>query len=447
MNPSTLGIIVLVVSLVFLLSGMPIAFALGAASLFFIVTLMDTAQFFMTAHIVFEGLNDFGLLAIPLFIFMGSILAHTRAGADLYECLHRWLYRLPGGLGISNIVACAVFAALCGSSPATAAAIGTAGIPEMRKRGYPGSLATGLIVGGGTLGILIPPSVTMIVYGIATQTSVGKLFIAGVIPGILMTLLFSTWVVVYMIFEKRSLLRAGENSTSHRLLAEESFTWKEKMASLPRIAPFVFLIIVMMGTLYGGLATPSEAAAVGAIAALIMVMAIYQLTFREDILRILKGTIRETTMILMIVGTSYLFGMVLTKLYITQTVANTLIGLHMDKWLVMVVINIFLIILGCFMPPVAIILITAPIMHPIITGLGFDPIWFGVIVTLNMEAGLITPPVGLNLYIVQGIAPDVPLSEVLKGSLPFIIMLCLGIVILCFWPDLALWLPNKMITR
>jgi C4-dicarboxylate transporter, DctM subunit len=443
MTPSALGILVLLVSLVFLLSGMPIAFALGTASFFFILTLMDFQQFLMTAHTVFEGLNDFGLLAIPLFILMGAVLANTRAGSELYESIHRWLGRLPGGLGVSNVVACAIFAALCGSSPATAAAIGTAGIPEMRKRGYPGSLATGLIVGGGTLGILIPPSVTMIVYGIATQTSVGKLFIAGVIPGIVMTLMFSVWVILYMAFKKR----AQKEATEDLLSAGQSFTLKEKLATLPRIAPFVLLIIVMMITLYGGLATPSEAAAVGSVAALFLVMILYPLTMRGDILKILKGTIRESTMILLIVGTSYLFGVVLTKLYITQTVANGIIGLELNRWLIMFIINVFLLILGCFMPPVAIILITAPILHPIIKGLGFDPIWFGVILTLNMEAGLITPPVGLNLYIVQGIAPDVPLSEVLRGSIPFIIMLCLGMVILCAWPDLALWLPNRMITR
>ncbi|KPK89433.1 MAG: C4-dicarboxylate ABC transporter [Deltaproteobacteria bacterium SM23_61] len=446
MSPAILGIFILVVSLVFLLSGMPIAFALGAVSLFFIVTLMDVNQLFMTAHTVYEGLNDFGLLAIPLFILMGSTIAHTKAGADLYEALHRWLYRLPGGLGISNIFSCAVFAALCGSSPATAAAIGTAGIPEMRKRGYPGSLATGVIVAGGTLGILIPPSVTMIVYGIATQSSVGKLFIAGVIPGLLMTGLFSVWVIFFMVLWRRNPGK-GQIDSPNPSPATESYTLKEKLASLPRVLPFILLIVIMMWALYGGLATPSEAAAVGAIAALIMVKAFYQLTLREDLLRILKGSIRESTMILMIVGTSYLFGVVLTKLYITQTVANGIIELALNKWLVMLIINFFLLVLGCFMPPVAIILITAPILHPIITGLGFDTIWFGVIITLNMEAGLITPPVGLNLYIVQGIAPDVPISQVLQGSMPFLLLLGLGIIILCIWPELALWLPNKMITR
>ncbi len=424
---------------------MPIAFALGAVSLFFILTLMDANQFFMTAHTVYEGLNDFGLLAIPLFILMGSTIAHTRAGSDLYEALHRWLYRFPGGLGISNIFSCAVFAALCGSSPATAAAIGTAGIPEMRKRGYPGSLATGVIVAGGTLGILIPPSVTMIVYGIATQSSVGKLFIAGVVPGLLMTGLFSAWIMAYMVFHGRNPEKGIMDGSPSG--GAGSYSLKEKLASLPRVSPFILLIVIMMWALYGGLATPSEAAAVGAIAALIMVMVFYKLNLRGDLLKVLKGAIRESTMILMIVGTSYLFGVVLTKLYITQTVANGIIGLALNKWLVLLIINLFLLVLGCFMPPVAIILITAPILHPIITGLGFDAIWFGVIITLNMEAGLITPPVGLNLYIVQGIAPDVPLSQVLKGSMPFLFLLGLGIVILCIWPELALWLPNKMITR
>lgn len=445
MNPSTLGIIVLLVSLIFLLSGMPIAFALGAASLFFIVTMMDYQQFLMTAHIVYEGLNDFGLLAIPLFILMGSTIAKTRAGTDLYESIHRWFVKLPGGLGVSSIFSCAIFAALCGSSPATAAAIGTSAIPEMLKRGYPASLATGLIVGGGTLGILIPPSVTMIVYGIATKTSVGKLFIAGVIPGLIMTAIFSAWVILYMAIRKISFQEGNKVLAFSYNYSKENFTWKEKLESLPKTCPFIILIIIMMFALYGGLATPSEAAAVGAIASLILVILIYKLNAQRDILKILRGTIRETTMILMIVGTSYLFGAVLTKLYITQSVANNIVALQINKWLLMGLINLFLLILGCFMPPVAIILITAPILHPIITGLGFDPIWFGVIITLNMEAGLITPPVGLNLYIVQGIAPDVKLSEVLKGSLPFIIMLCIGILILCLWPELALWLPSKMI--
>ncbi|MBU2055059.1 MAG: TRAP transporter large permease [Proteobacteria bacterium] len=451
MDPNILGIIVGLVSLVFLLSGMPIAFALGVPSVLFILLFMDIHQFDLIAHTMFDGLNDFGLLAIPLFILMGSIIANTKSGEDLYEGLHRWLNRLPGGLAISNIVSCAIFSALCGSSPATAAAIGTMGIPEMRKRGYPDSLATGCIVAGGTLGILIPPSVTMIIYGIATQTSIGKLFLAGVIPGIVITVMMCVWVVLYSQWAKRKMVCNRINpgvagGAGAEFFESVTYSWKEKVSAISRVVPFIFLIVIIMGSLYGGWATPSEAAGVGSVAALFLVMAIYRIGFK-NYGKILHMTIKESTMILMIIAASFLFGAVMTKLYITQSIINAIVGADLSKWPLMIMINLFLLVLGCFMPPVAIILILAPILYPVLVKYGFDPIWFGVIMTINMEVGLITPPVGLNLYIVQGIAPDVPLGRVLAGSVPFVLVLLLGIVICSIWPELTLWLPNKMITR
>jgi len=450
MDPNILGIIVGLVSLVFLLSGMPIAFALGVPSVLFILLFMDSHQFDLIAHTMFDGLNDFGLLAIPLFILMGSIIASTKTGADLYEGLHRWLHRLPGGLAVSNIVSCAIFSALCGSSPATAAAIGTMGIPEMRKRGYPDSLATGCIVAGGTLGILIPPSVTMIIYGIATQTSIGKLFLAGVIPGILITIMMCMWVVMYSQWARLKRSGGGARPSISGIGTEffesVTYSWKEKMSAISRVIPFIFLIVIIMGSLYGGWATPSEAAGVGSVAALFLVMAIYKLRLK-DYEKVLRMTVKESTMILMIIAASFLFGAVMTKLYITQSIINAIVGAGLSKWSLMIMINIFMLVLGCFMPPVAIILILAPILYPVLVKYGFDPIWFGVIMTINMEVGLITPPVGLNLYIVQGIAPDVPLSKVLVGSFPFVLILLLGIAICSIWPELTLWLPNKMITR
>ena len=451
MDPNTLGILVGLVSLVFLFSGMPIAFALGIPSVLFILLFMDVNQFDLIAHMMFDGLNDFGLLAIPLFILMGSIIASTKTGSDLYEGMHRWLHRLPGGLAISNIVSCAIFSALCGSSPATAAAIGTMGIPEMRKRGYPDSLATGCIVAGGALGILIPPSVTMIIYGIATQTSIGKLFLAGVAPGIVITIMMCIWVVIYSQWARRKRTREGVNSpasegSGNEFFENVTFSWKEKVSALSRVAPFIFLIVIIMGSLYGGWATPSEAAGVGSVAALFLVMAIYKLKLK-DYEKVLHMTIKESTMILMIIAASFLFGAVMTKLYITQSIIDAIVGSGLSKWSLMIMINIFMLVLGCFMPPVAIILILAPILYPVLVKYGFDPIWFGVIMTINMEVGLITPPVGLNLYVVQGIAPDVPLSKVLVGSFPFVMILLLGIAICSIWPELTLWLPNKMITR
>lgn len=441
MDPLWLGLIAGAIALVVLMSGMPIAFALGVTSLIIMVLFMDPFQLAMVAENIFEGVNDFGLLSIPLFIFMGMIVAVTRAGSDLYECFHKWLHKIPGGLGISNIASCAVFAALTGSSPACAAAIGSMGIPEMRKRGYKDGLATGIIAAGGTLGILIPPSVTMIVYGIATETSIGKLFIAGVIPGLLVTALFAAWVFLVQRGERRR-----EGSLASIAAAEaESYTWGEKLRSSMKTVPFLVVIVLVLGSLYTGWATPSEAAAVGAFLILVTVAVVYQTYRPRQIANILLRTARESTMIMMIIATSFLFGAVLTNLYIAQSLAHAIVELQVNRWVVMGLVNVLLLLLGCFLPPVAIILILSPILHPIVTGLGFDPIWFGVVMTLNLEAGLVTPPVGLNLYIVQGIAPDIPLSTVLRGVVPFILLLLLGIVILCVFPGLATWLPARMI--
>lgn len=440
MDPLWTGCVVTLIALVFLFSGMPIAFGLGASSLVAMFLFMDVYQISMVAETVYEGVNDFGLLSIPLFIFMGMIAALTRAGGDLYECFHRWLCKVPGGLGIGNIGACAIFAALTGSSPACAAAIGTMGIPEMRRRGYSEGLATGIITAGGTLGILIPPSVTMIVYGLATETSIGKLFISGIFPGILVSLLFAAWIPISTILERQRSAAAGVPAS-----ARETFTLKEKLQSTGRVFPFILIVGLVLSSLYTGWATPSEAAAVGAFLVLVAAMALYKLYRPRDVFNILMRTTRESTMIMMIIATSFLFGAVLTNLYIAQTLAKEIVALEVNRWMVMFLINILLLVAGCFLPPVAIILILAPILHPIVTGLGFDPIWFGVLITLNLEAGLITPPVGLNLYVVKGIAPDIPLSTVLRGSIPFILLLFLGMFILCLFPGLATWLPAKMI--
>jgi C4-dicarboxylate transporter, DctM subunit len=440
MDPLVIGAIVILIALIFLFSGMPIAFALGMTSLVSMLLFMDAYQISVLAETVFEGVNDFGMLSIPLFIFMGMIAALTRAGSDLYECFHRWLYRVPGGLGIGNIGACSIFAALTGSSPACAAAIGTMGIPEMRKRGYPDGLATGIITAGGTLGILIPPSVTMIVYGMATEQSIGKLFIAGIFPGLMMTVLFSAWVPWSYLRERRRKLAAGFIPPP-----EKTYSLGEKLSVTTKILPLVIVVVLVLSSLYTGWATPSEAAGVGAFLVLVVAMAFYRIYRFNELKTILLRTCRESSMIMLIIATSFLFGSVLTNLYIAQTLAEHIVALQFNRWWIMALINVLLLAGGCFLPPVAIILIICPILHPIITGLGFDPIWFGVLITLNLEAGLITPPVGLNLYVVQGIAPDIPLATVLRGSIPFVLLLMLGIVILSIFPQLATWLPDRMI--
>ena len=287
-----------------LLSGAPVAFGLGAIAIAFLVLFQGFDSLKVAAETFYSGLHDFTLVSIPMFVMMGAAIGSSPAGKDLYEALDRWLYRVPGGLVISNLGACAIFAALTGSSPACCAAIGKMGIPEMRKRGYPDDVATGSICAGGTLGILIPPSITFILYGIATETSIGRLFLAGVMPGLMLTGLFMLWTI--FIIWKRGF-------RSHAI--DFRYSWKEKFQSIPKIAPFILIIFGVMYTLYGGVATPSEAAGVGAALCVIMAVIIYRMWSPTKWWVILRDTTRESGMILMIIAAAVLFGYMLTSLY------------------------------------------------------------------------------------------------------------------------------------
>ncbi len=436
MSPTTQGTIICIVTLLVLLSGAPVAFGLGAVSLVFLLIFQGTDSLKVVAETFFSSLHDFTLVSIPMFVMMGAAIGSSPAGKDLYEALDRWLYRVPGGLVISNIGACAIFAALTGSSPACCAAIGKMGIPDMRRRGYPDDIATGSICAGGTLGILIPPSITFILYGIATETSIGRLFLAGVLPGLMLTGLFILWTIFLM--WKRGF---RPHAPDFR------FSWKEKFQSVPKIAPFIAIIIGVMYVLYGGVATPSEAAGVGAALCVVLAILIYRMWSPDKWWVILSETMRESGMILMIIAAAVLFGYTLTSLYITQTLAQAIAEAHVNRWVLMFMINIFLLVCGFFIPPAAIILITAPILLPIITAAGFDPVWFGVIVTINMEIGLIHPPVGLNIYIVNSIAPDVPLTKVIWGTVPYVVCMMLAIVILCIFPEITTWLPDHLMGK
>ncbi|GAB4275992.1 MAG: TRAP transporter large permease [Deferrisomatales bacterium] len=452
MDERVLGVLVFLGALVVLLSGIPIWAGLALVSL--LCVLLFSPHLLQTLPYVFHGsMDSFALLAIPLFILLSAPIAYSRASRDLYEAMHRWLYRLPGGLGISTMLASGVFAALCGSSPATAAAIGGIGIPEMRRRGYPASLACGLIAHAGTFGILIPPSITMILYGVATETSIGKCFIAGIVPGLLEVALSCVWVALYFkFFLKKTPAASARPGTAEAAPAvdcpeepEEVFTLREKIAYLPRVLPFLLIIAGIMGSLYGGWATPSEAAGVGAVLSFGFVAVLYRVYRWRDIQAILLKALNDSTMILMIMASALLFSWVCSDLYVTQSLAELILGLPLGKWGIFFFINVLLLVLGFFIPPAAVILMVAPMLLPVVTGLGWDPVWFAVIMTVNLEIGLVTPPVGLNLYIVKGIAPDVPLSQVLWGVLPFVIIELVVIAAVAAFPELALWLPERMI--
>ena len=381
MEPLTLALWIVVATLAVLATGIPIAFGLAFVSTAFFLAIEGFGRVPLLAETFWNGLQDFGIVTIPMFLLMGIAVAASPAGKDLYSALDRWLNKVPGGLVISNLGACSIFAALCGSSPATCAAIGKMGIPEMRKRGYSPELATGTICAGGTLGILIPPSITMIIYGISTGTSIGKLFIAGIIPGIMLTALFMIWAFVYVRINREG---------SEKVEVQE-FTWKQRFEILPKIIPFFLLVVGVLYVLYGGIATPNEASAVGALISVILVAVIYKMYRFKDIWAILEESMKESVMLMLIIAASFLFSFILSNLYITQTLAKEMVEIAANKWMLMLYINLFLLIAGCFLPPVAIILMTAPILYPIITAAGFDPIWFGVIMTINISLAIVIP--------------------------------------------------------
>lgn len=433
MSELEIGLLVAVSTIGVLLIGVPVAFSLGIVAIGFLLVFEGVDSLVLVPSHFFGALDSFALLSIPMFILMGGAIASSRAGADLYEALDRWLYRVPGGLMVSNIGACAVFAALSGSSPATCAAIGKMGIPEMLKRGYPPSIATGAIAAGGTLGILIPPSITMIVYGIATETSIGRLFLAGLVPGVMLTVFFICW----------GLYAAKKGGMD---LAPEGlhYSFKQKIEILPKVGPFLAIIAGILYVLYGGIATPSEAAGVGALLSVLLVVLIYKVRSGKQLWAMTSEAMKESVMILMIIAAADLFSYMMSTLYITQTLAETIANLEINRWALMASINLFLLVAGFFLPPVAVILMAAPTLLPIIEAMGFDAIWFAVVLTINMEIGLITPPVGLNLYVINGIVPDVRLPTILKGALPFMVAMVLGIVLLGIFPKLATWLPTYL---
>ena len=442
MDPLVLGALIGVVTVLVLFSGVSVAVGLLIVSVGFIY-FINPRDLSLLPETFFGKLDNFELLAIPMFIVMGSSIASTRAGADLYEALDRWLTRVPGGLVISNLGACALFAAMSGSSPATCAAIGKMGIPEMRKRGFPDGVAAGSIAAGGTLGILIPPSVTMIVYGIATETSIGRLFLAGVMPGLLLVGLFMAWSIF-------STWRSGAGDA----LGGRTFSWRERFEVMPRVLPFLLVILGVLFCMYGGVATPSETAAVGALLCMVLAIVIYRMTDWRALWTVLRDSTRESVMILFIIGAAGVFAYMLSSLHVTQSIAEWIGTLDVNRWVLIGVVNIFLLVAGFFLPPVAVIVMAAPILLDIIESAGFggpnnpyDAYWFAVVLTINMEIGLISPPVGLNLYVINGIAPDIKLKTILLGSLPYVACMVVAIVILCLFPEIATWFPDMIMGK
>ena len=378
---------------------------------------------------VWQTGKDFLLVAIPMFILLGEILLRSGIAEKMYDGIVKWLGWLPGGLMHANTGSCALFAATSGSSVATAATIGTVAIPQIERRGYNERLFLGTGAAGGTLGILIPPSINLILYGLLTDTSVPELYLAGFIPGFLLAALFMATVVALCI------LRPGWGGEPITV------TWAERVAALPSLLPPIGIFLVVVGSIYAGLATPTEAAALGVIAALGLAAANGTLTIamlRDAI----EGTMRTTSMIMLIILAAVFLNFVLSVIGLTQALADFVTGLGMTPMQTMLVIVGVLLVIGCFMETLSMLLTTAPLIAPIVFALGFDPVWFGILLMVLLETALITPPIGINLYVVQGVRERGDLSDVMIGAAPFVVTMIAMLALLLIFPDIALWLPG-----
>ena len=425
----------LILLLILLIIRVPIAFSLGVSAFvgYYMVDGFSVA-FNQLGITCYQTMQSFVLAPVAVFILMGEFITISGIGSDLYEAAYKWLGRIRGSLGIASVCACAVFAAMCGVSVASAVAMGRVAIPEMLKRGYDKSLAAGILAAGGTLGILIPPSVTFILYGVVTEESIGRLFIAGVLPGILLTFLYASYVFI------RASINPDIAPSAGKIL------FKEKIISLKPLWSVILLILAVLGSMYSGVCTPSEAAGVGSFFAMIIALLYRKLnwqTFKEVLLH--SATI--SGFIFIIITMAVYFGIYLTRSGGTDCLIEWIISLNLNRWTIMIGINLLLLILGCFMDPSSIILLTGPILHSLVVKLGFDPIWFGVILVINMEMGFITPPMGMNLFAINGIAKDIPFESILKGVVPFLLLDILCIAIIMIFPDIAIWLPSQMLAK
>ncbi|MBN1277769.1 MAG: TRAP transporter large permease [Deltaproteobacteria bacterium] len=432
MDPTTVGLIGLAILIIFLFSRMPVAFVmglLGVVGFSYVVSFEGGMR--MLAKDFFDIFGSYSLTVVPLFMLMGQITFHAGISSRLFDTAYKLIGHYPGGLAMAAVAACAGFAAICGSTNAAAATMGTVALPEMKRYKYNDELATGTIAAGGSLGILIPPSVIFIVYGILTEQSIGSLFIAGIVPGILLSVFFILAIYIWVKLKPDTAPRGPKT------------TFKEKMLSLAGVGDTLILFILVMGGLFAGFFTPTEAGAVGAGGAILLGFIRRRLTWKGFIQAAIEST-RISCMVLVIVAGATMFGHFLAITRIPFALATWVSELTMPHWAIMAFIIFLYLVGGAFVDALALILLTIPIFYPVVTAMGYDPIWFGVIIVLVTQMGVITPPVGVNVYIVNGIAKDVPLMTIFRGAVPFLLAIILCSLILIPFPQIALFLPTLM---
>jgi len=413
----------------------PVGIALATVAMLGTSIFVSSGALSQLASSAFSLSTNFILVVVPLFILMGEILSASGIGANLFRAAELWFRKLPGALAIGTVWACAIFGSVCGSSPVTATTIGSMAIPEMLRRGYHKSLALGATAAGGTLGILIPPSISMIVYGVITDTSIGHLFMAGIIPGLLLAFLLSATIVVI-----------AKRNPDWAPPVTEVPTTGEKWRALGSVLPVILLASLVIGSIYSGAATPTEAGAVGAAGALLIALAMRRLSFTV-LNRSLQKTVRTTAMFLLLLTGGLFSSYLLARLGIPQAMSDFLTGLPLPGWAIVGLINIMLLILGMFMDPGSIVVIVIPIFIKTIMTLGYSPVWFGVVVTIQSEIAAITPPVGFNLFVLKSVVPGVNLQDVARGSVIFVIPMLCAIILLTIFPQIATFLPDLLLSK
>jgi C4-dicarboxylate transporter DctM subunit len=423
----TLGWVTLLL-LVVLFAGLPVAFSLGTTSVL-LIGLFDLPMKII-ANTMFTSLDSFVVIAIPLFILMSRVLLDGRVGDDLFGVMNVWVRHLPGGLAIATILACAFFAAISGSGAATAATIGMVAYPAMLERGYQKKFILGLLACGGTLGILIPPSIPLIIFGAVTEESIGKLFIAGIIPGLVLT----SVLIAYAVYRSK---RGG-------YVPMEPASWSERLRVTRRNLWGIALPFLILGGIYTGVFTPTEAAAVGLTYSLFITLFIYRTLKLRDLPKLCLNAVGTSCMIALIITGALLFGRVLTLVEIPQRLTALIIEWKLSAFMFVVAMNILMLFLGCILETVSIILLTVPLVAPILQALQIDPIWYAIVLTVNMEMALVTPPVGMNLYVINGLDEDIHMSEVIQGVAPFILIMGAFLVFTMLFPPMSTWLPSLM---
>lgn len=433
MTPQLIGFAGIALLFVLLIIRVPVAFAMfvvGVGGLLMLST--PQSAFSLLASESYTLSSSAELIVIPLFIFMGNVATEAGMSRRLYDSAYAWIGSIRGGLASATIVACAGFAALSGSSVASALTMGRVSLGEMKRFNYSPRLSTGAVAAGGTLGILIPPSTGFVVYAILTRESIGRLFLAGIIPGILLTILF-VLTITFLTWWKPSLGPAGPKTN-----------WSEKARATVMALPILGIVFVTIGGIYTGIFSPVEAAAVGAALAVVVGVVGRTLTM-QGLFHALRDSVATTATVMLILIAAYVMNPFLALSQIPQSVGLFLTSLNVGPYGVLALILVCYLILGCFLEGFAMLVLTMPIFFPVITALGFDPIWFGVIVVITLEMGLITPPVGINVFIVKSVAPDIDLKDIFAGVAPFMLAMIITLIILIIFPQLALFLPNTMI--